>query len=49
MSEARRRALQQVDALESDLLLQSSEDLLPQHELRLIGFCCVICRLLGGL
>ena len=39
MSEARRRALQQVDALESDLLLQSSEDLLPQHELRLIGFC----------
>ena len=39
MSEARRRALQQVDALERDLLLQSSEDLLPQHELRLIGFC----------
>ena len=34
MSEARRRALQQVDALERDLLLQSSEDLLPQHELR---------------
>ena len=27
MSEARRRALQQVDALERDLLLQSSEDL----------------------
>ena len=39
MSEARRRALQQVDALERDLLLQSSKDLLPQHELRLIGFC----------
>ena len=29
MSEARRRALQQVDALERDLLLQSSKDLLP--------------------
>ena len=39
MSEARRRALQQVDALERDLLLQSSKDLFPQHELRLIGFC----------
>ena len=37
MSEARRLALQQADALGSDLLLQSSEDLLPQHELRLIA------------
>lgn len=39
MSNSRRIAMQQVDALEHDLLLVTSEDLSPQRDLRLIGFC----------
>ncbi len=39
MSNSRRRALQDADALESKLLLDPVEALAPELDLRLIGFC----------
>ena len=39
MTDSRKLALQQVDGLENDLLLKVVEELDPQCDLRLIGFC----------
>ena len=39
MTDSRKRALQQVDDLENDLLIEVVQDRDPDHDLRLIGFC----------
>ena len=39
MNDSRQKALRQVDDLENDLLLDEVEELSPQLDLRLIGFC----------
>ncbi len=39
MTDARKRALQQVDDLENNLLFEVAEEGDPQRDLRLIGFC----------